>query len=74
MTNRIQFPQWSQKLVDPDTGLATRDFYRFLQELWLAGVGTDTVSVIDLQIQDSFDGLPAHTEATYSHQFLMMGG
>jgi len=45
-------------MVDPATGLVTRDWYRFFANLFrLTGAGTNTATLDDLQIGPDFSGL-----------------
>lgn len=46
-----QIPASRVPLVDPDTGLVNRDWYRFLANLYtLSGQGSNAVSLSDLQV------------------------
>ena len=63
MTNTVGFPLFSTPLVDPKTGVATKDFFFFLQQIWKIGTGGDqrTVSVDDLQVQDEVESATSDT-------------
>lgn len=65
-TSNVGFPLYSAPLVDPKTGVATKDFFFFLQQLWKVGTGGDnrTVSVDDLQIQDEEEAATGDTAGT----------
>lgn len=62
-TKSIGFPLYSSALVDPKTGVATKEFFFFLQQLWHTGTGgaVRSVSVDDLQIQDELESAAGDT-------------
>ena len=65
--NITQIPAARVPLVDPESGLVNRDWYRFLSNLYtLAGQGSNAISLDDLQLGPTSggSGTPGPTGAT----------
>ena len=55
--NITQIPAARVPLVDPESGLVNRDWYRFLSNLYtLAGQGSNAISLDDLQLGPTSGG------------------